>query len=202
MLGIDASAGFVARAEGTVRDLRAAFLVADAQALPLDDASRDAVVSALALNFVPDRPRALAEMQRVARPGGRVGFYVWDYPGGGLAFLRAFWSAAAELDPAVADLTEDRRFPDCTRPALTALATAAGLASVACEALEGETVFRDFDDLWRPFTLGAGPAPGYVASLAPEARDRLRERLRQRLPVAADGSIALGARAWAVVATA
>ena len=63
-------------------------------------------------------------------------------------------------------------------------------------------MFRDFDDLWRPFTLGAGPAPGYVASLAPEARDQLRERLRERLPVAADGSIALGARAWAVAATA
>ena len=38
------------------------------------------------------------------------------------------------------------------------------------------TVFRDFEDYWHPFTLGAGPAPGYCVNLEPEARQRLRER--------------------------
>ena len=33
-------------------------------------------------------------MRRVARPGATIGFYVWDYPGGGVEFLRAFWNAA------------------------------------------------------------------------------------------------------------
>ena len=64
------------------------------------------------------------------------------------------------------------------------------------------TVFRDFDDYWSPFTLGAGPAPGYCASLPPEARDRLRERLREQLPASDDGSIPMKARAWSVTATA
>jgi hypothetical protein len=63
-------------------------------------------------------------------------------------------------------------------------------------------VFKDFDDYWRPFTLGTGPAPGYCASLAVDARERLREKLQASLPRAADGSIPLMARAWAVRARA
>ncbi len=59
-------------------------------------------------------------------------------------------------------------------------------------------MFAGFDDLWRPFTLGAGPAPGYCASLAPDARHRLMEKLRDSLPFGEDRSIALKARAWAV----
>jgi SAM-dependent methyltransferase len=202
LLAIDQSEGFLARARANVPDPRAAFRVGDAQSLPAPAASRDAVASGLMLNFVPDPGRALSEMRRVARPGGLIGFYVWDYPGGGIGFMRAFWQAAAALDPGAAALTEDRRFPSCTREGLTALAAEAGLESVACAAVEAETVFADFEDYWRPFTLGAGPAPGYCASLDPGTRERLRARLHDDLPRQADGSIRLGARAWAVRATA
>ena len=104
-------------------------------------------------------------MKRVARPGGTVGFYVWDYPGGGMEFMRAFWTAAAPSIPRARDLSEDRRFPFCTPDGLTELVTDAGLTRVECVPIEVPTVFRDFDDYWRPFTLGAGPAPGYCASL-------------------------------------
>ena len=66
--------------------------------------------------------------------------------------------------------------------------------------IEIAKVFGDFDDYWRPFTLGAGPAPGYCTSLDPEARQRLKERLSDCLPRREDGSIHLNARAWAVKA--
>jgi hypothetical protein len=123
---------------------------------------------------------------------------VWDYPGGGMELMRAFWVAAAALDPAALDLTEDKRFGFCTKEGLTEMATSAGLASVECVPISVPTVFRDFDDYWHPFTLGAGPAPGYCASLEPKARGRLEEKLRQDLPRSANGSIAFNARAWAV----
>jgi hypothetical protein len=61
-------------------------------------------------------------------------------------------------------------------------------------------VFKDFDDYWTPFTLGAGPAPGYCASLAPDDRQRLKEKLRDSLPYREDGAIPLQIRAWAVKA--
>lgn len=198
LLAIDASEGFIARARANVPDARVAFEVGDALALPAEAASKDVVASALVLNFLPDREKALSEMRRVARPGGTIGFYVWDYPGGGIAFMRAFWTAAVALDPAARDLTEDRRFPFCTAEALTLLAERAGLRAVACAPIEIPTVFKDFEDYWWPFTLGAGPAPGYCASLPPPARERLKQKLEADLPRGGDGSIPLKARAWAV----
>ena len=202
LIAIDPSDGFIATARRNVSDQRVEFRIADAQSLPIGSGSRNAIASALALNFVPDRDRALNEIRRVARPGATIGFYVWDYPGGGLEFVRAFWNAATALDEAARDLTEDRRFPFCTPDGLHALVARAGLASIDCTAIEIPTVFKDFADYWLPFTSGGGPAPGYCKSLASEALQRLRERLEATLPRRGDGSIALSARAWAVKARA
>jgi SAM-dependent methyltransferase len=201
LIAVDPSEGFLAKARANLPAGRAELRVGDAQALPVDSGSRDVVVSGLVLNFVPDRERALAEMKRAARPGGRIAFYVWDYPCGGVEFMRAFWNAAIALDPAARDLGEGRRFPFCTPEGLTELAARAGLAPVECDAIEAPTVFADFDDYWRPFTLGAGPAPGYCTALSEDARERLRESLARSLPRAADGSIPLKTRAWAVRTT-
>lgn len=198
LVSLDPSEGFLAKARANVPDERVAFLAGDAQALSIESGSKDMVVSALVLNFIPDKEKALAEMRRVARGGATVAFYVWDYPGGGVEFMRAFWTAAKALDPAAADLTEDRRFPFCTPDGLSEMAGKAGLVSIDCAKIEMPAVFRDFEDYWHPFTLGAGPAPGYCMSLAPEARQRLMERLRDSLPRGEGGSIPLKTRAWAV----
>ena len=174
------------------------FRVGDAQSLPVDADSVDIVASALALNFVPDRAKALAEMQRVARPGATIAFYVWDYPGGGIEFMRAFWTAATRLDASASSLTEDRRFPFCTPDGLRDIARDAGLSSIEVTAVERPSIFKDFDDYWHPFTLGAGPAPGYCKSLPADARERLRASLSATLPRQPDGSIHLMTRAWAL----
>jgi ubiquinone/menaquinone biosynthesis C-methylase UbiE len=200
LISVDPSEGFVATARALLPDRRAEFRVGDAQALPLDTASRDIAAAGLVFNFVPDKQKALAEMKRVTRPGGMVGFYVWDYPGVSVEFMRAFWTAATEFDPAARDLAEDRRFPFCTPDGLSDLMRDAGLARIDCAPIEIPTVFRDFEDYWHPFTLGAGPAPGYCVSLEPEARQRLKERLEHSLPRQPDGSIPLKARAWAIKA--
>jgi SAM-dependent methyltransferase len=200
LISIDPSEGFLAKARASVTDARAAFQLGDAQALTVPSGSSDMIVSALVLNFVRDRAKALAEMKRAGRSGATVAFYVWDYPGGGVEFMRAFWTAATALDPSAVELTEDRRFPFCTEGGLTNLARSAGLASVDCSKIEMQSVFKDFDDYWHPFTLGAGPAPGYCMSLDPQARERLKQRLHDTLPRGSDGSIPLKVRAWAIKA--
>lgn len=197
---VDPSLPFVRFARGRVGDPRAAFLVADARSLPLPTGSADAAVSALALNFVPRPEAAVAEMARAVRAGGVVAAYVWDYADG-MQLLRRFWDAAVALDPAAAELDEARRFPLCRPAALEALFRGAGLGGVESRAIEVPTRFRDFDDYWGPFLGGQGPAPGYAMGLGEERRAALRERIRDALPAAADGSIALVARAWAVRGT-
>ena len=198
--GVDTSEAFVAYAASRVTDPRASFAVADAQALDRPGAAYDAVASSLVLNFLPDPARGAAEMRRVVRPGGVVAGYVWDYAGE-MQLMRRFWDAAAELDPAAADLDEGRRMAGCNPADLEALFSGAGLEEVETRAIDVPTVFADFDDYWSPFEGGQGPAPGYCASLPPDRRAALRERLRETLPTASDDSISLVARAWAVRGT-
>jgi SAM-dependent methyltransferase len=199
ILAIEPSKDFIAYARSMVVDQRLTFEIADAGKLPAADASIDIVTSALVLNFIPDRPAALAEMKRVLKPGGLLSFYVWDYPGGGMGFIDEFWRAAAAIDDKALALDEAKRFPFCTREGLTALCRAAGLPPPAIEPLEIETLFSDFDAFWRPFTLGAGPAPGYCMALAEEQRARLKATLAENLGT--EGPIRLVGRAWAVKAT-
>jgi len=195
LTGVEPSEGFRGSAQRALGE-RATFVAGTAGALPLPERSADVVVSALVLNFVPDVPAALAEMMRVLRPGGRLGGYVWDYAQR-MEPIRCFWDAAVELDPAAAPLHEGTRFPLCRPQALQAALDAAGLQDAAVAPIEVPAVFVSFDDYWAPFLGGQGPAPGYAMALPETARTRLRERLRERLPVAADGSLSLVARAWA-----
>jgi len=198
--GVDQSAGYVAFAREQVIDERARFEVADARALPFETATYDAAVSGLVLNFIPDQPKAVAEMARVTRPGGTVAAYVWDYAGE-MKLMRHFWDAAVALNPAARDLDEGRRFPICRPGPLARLFRDAGLKAVETRAIDVPTDFRDFDDYWSPFLGGQAPAPGYAMALTEEQRAALRERIRAGLPIAADGSIHLIARAWAVHGT-
>src|SRR5205823_2123894 len=115
---------------------------------------------------------------------------------GEMQLMRHFWDAAAALDPAARELDESRRFPLCKPESLAALFRDAGLRHVETRAIDVPTVFRDFDDYWSPILGGQGPAPTYAMSLDEERRASLRECIRAQLPIAADGSIGLIARAW------
>ena len=69
------------------KDLRAAFLVGDMQALPFPDASFDVVTTGYGLRNVPDLTVAIDEIRRVLRPGGQVLSLDFNRPGN--AFVRA-----------------------------------------------------------------------------------------------------------------
>jgi SAM-dependent methyltransferase len=165
VVGIDPSSAFVAFARDRVNDPRVRFDVGDAQALQATSATFDEVVAGLVLNFVPEPDRAVSEMARVARPGGAVAAYVWDYAEG-MQMMRHFWDAAGALDPRARELDEGLRFTLCKPEPLTDLFQTIGLEKVEVRALDVPTVFRDFDDYWSPFLGGQAPAPGYAMSLS------------------------------------
>jgi SAM-dependent methyltransferase len=197
VLGIDPSPAYVAFARDQVNDPRVRFDVGDAQALQAASATFDAVVAGLVLNFVPEPDRALSEMVRVARQGGTVAAYVWDYAEG-MQMMRHFWDAAGALDPRARELDEGRRFTLCRPEPLNDLFQRAGLEKVEVRAIDVPTVFSDFEDYWFPFLGGQAPAPGYATSLSEERRVALRERIRASLPTNPEGEHHLIARAWAV----
>jgi SAM-dependent methyltransferase len=195
--GVDPSPGFIGYARAHITDPRATFHIADAQSLPVESAHFDAAVAGLVLNFVAQPLAAVREMARAVRPGGMVAAYLWDYAGK-MELMRYFWDAAVALDPSAFALDEGNRFPLCAPEPLRELFTQAGLCDVQVQWIDVRTTFRDFDDYWAPFLGGQGPAPSYAMALSDDNRSALRDRIRATLPSAANGTIELAARAWAV----
>ena len=194
ILGIDPSAEHIDWAAANVHDSRARFEIGDATRLL--EAAADVVVSGLVLNFLPEPALALAAMRQAA-PEGLVAAYVWDYADR-MEMMRHFWDAAIALDSSAINLDEGRRFSMCHPESLATLWQEAGFTEVTTRAIDVPTIFRNFDDYWKPFLGGQAPAPIYAMSLQEKDRNALRDRIRAELPISSDGSIHLIARTWAV----
>jgi len=195
--GIDSSEGFLSQARLRISDARVRFETGDATHLPWESGVRDVTVSGLVLNFVRDHESMTREMARVTRSGGRVAAYVWDYAGG-MQMMRHFWDAAIAVSPNDGKLDQAERFPLCEPGPLQRLFERTGLKSVTVCAIDIPTVFRDFDDYWKPFLGQTGAAPTYLASVGDEVQERIRLCLKSRLASTRGGPIELTARAWAV----
>ncbi|HEX5469912.1 MAG TPA: class I SAM-dependent methyltransferase [Gaiellaceae bacterium] len=173
---------------------------ASAEDLPFPDEEFDAVLSQLVLNFVADPKRALAEMRRVARRGGVAAAAVWDY-GEAMTMLTRFWEAAATIDADGAEALDERRTMRLSAEGgLAELWETTGLADVEGGAIVVSTSYESFDELWKPYLAGVGPAGAYAASLAPDAQEALRDEYRRRLG-SPEGAFTLEARAWYAVGT-
>ena len=69
------------RARAAANGLSIKFMEADAESLPFDDASFDAVVSTFGVMFAPNQAQAASEMMRVCKRGGRIGLANWTPDG-------------------------------------------------------------------------------------------------------------------------
>jgi SAM-dependent methyltransferase len=175
--------------------------VAPGEALPFADGTFDRVLAQLSVNFMADPPAGAREMARVARPGATVAAAVWDYAGD-MTLLRAFWGAAAALDPAAADRDEGRSMRHCDEGSLRTLWDDAGLTGVEVSPAVVAAGYDDFDDLWETLELGVGPAGAYTASLDAGTRAELAGEVRERLPIGdGHGPFRLTARAWIATGT-
>jgi SAM-dependent methyltransferase len=194
--GIDPSEPFVEASRARVPGAR--ILVGSAESIPFADDEFDATLAQLVVNFLTDPDQGLREMSRVTRPGGTVAGCVWDY-GEGMTMLRAFWEAAAGLDPdGAAPLMESHTMRFSRPQELGRLWDRAGLTEVAVSPIVVEAPYDDFDDLWAPFPTGVGPAGAYTASLDGEAQSALRDEFSRRLGDP-HGPFRLSARAWCAV---
>lgn len=175
----------------------AVFRVADAQALPFSEAAFDVVASALALNFIPDRARALSEMRRTARGCGCVAGYVWDF-----AIERSpSWPLRLALRQIGADVPEVPGAGESSLSALGAMFERAGFQDIATRAIDVTACFSDFDEFWQGQTPSYSPITQMIAAMTKSDRARLIEMLRAGLPARLDGRIEYSARANAIKAS-
>jgi ubiquinone/menaquinone biosynthesis C-methylase UbiE len=195
LTAIDQSKGFVNIAQKRLGS-RAKCRVGNALSLPMDESSVNIAVSGLVLNFISEPEKALSEMMRVTEAGGTVAVYLWDYAGK-MDFLKHFWDAAVEIKPEALNLHESKRFPDSNADALKKLFENTGFVDIETTSIEIVTHFQDFDDYWKPFLGGQGPAPSFLLSLDQDEKNKLRNTLKTRLPTQLNGSISMVARAWA-----
>ena len=161
-----------------------------AEGLPFGASEFDAVLACLVVGFMSDAHTGVAEMTRVARPGGTVAACFWD--AARMPAIQLFWRAAAQVDPSrsgeVARLGS--REGD-----LAALLTHAGLHDVHEETLPASAQYQDFADWWSPIEQGIGPAGTYYLSLDDAHRDAVREAAKQQLG-GPQSSFVLHATAW------
>jgi ubiquinone/menaquinone biosynthesis C-methylase UbiE len=136
VIGVEPSEGFLHVARASITDPRAALTSGDAQSLPIAHHAVHVAVSGLVLNFVPDKPRALAEMCRIVKPGGVVAAYVWDYADE-MQLMRYFWNAVTDVFPEEAARDEGRQFPMCKPEPLAELFRTLFLDSRVVECEDG-----------------------------------------------------------------
>jgi len=74
--GVDPGPGMLAVAEALAPEIE--WKQGTAESLPYPDRTFDAVGSQFGLMFFTDRPRAVCEMIRVLKPGGKIAVAVWD----------------------------------------------------------------------------------------------------------------------------
>lgn len=178
VLAADWSAAMIARfaARAEAEGLRSARgRVMDCHALDLPDDGFDVVGSQFGVMLVPDQPRALREMVRVARPGGRV-FLTAYGPPAELEFLGRFLDALRAVEPGFPGLPDDPpplEFQVADPEVLRRRLEAAGLADVRVVRTAERPAFASGREMW-DWVLFGNPIPGMaVAGLSEAGREEM-----------------------------
>ena len=170
-----------------------------AESLPFESASFDRVVSQFGLMFFQDAAKAISEMQRVTRPGGKIGVAVWasleDIPG----YAMVMQMLNDLFGPEIARSVEPPFSLGDVRD-LKALFTGGGVDNITVRTIPGKARFKSVES-WIYTDI-----KGWT--LADVINDEDYERLKREAPkrlsrfVLADGSVEFDAPAHIVTATA
>ncbi len=180
VIGIDLAERMLAAAERKTARLgltNVSFRTGDVTTLPFDAASFDAVTSRFCLMFLPDIPRAVAEIARVLKPGGWVAAAVWSDPDKNASFgiTMDVLRQLIELPP-----------PDPTAPGIFRLAQPgelsgmfrqAGLIDVTDEECLAEWTYRSGEEYYRSLMDLAAPLQALFAKLSPAQRVEAERRI-------------------------
>jgi SAM-dependent methyltransferase len=169
--GVDLGADLIEAAKTAAAEARLAidFRVGDAEKLPFEDQSFDAIISTCGVMFVRDPDAAAAEFARVCKKGGRLGLTTWPSDG----TIAGLFKVMKPYMPEPPSPPPPSPFEWGNRERVRQLLGSA----FDLRFQTGTTVLREPSGLavWDLFVAGYGPTKSLAASLDPERRERLRQ---------------------------
>jgi ubiquinone/menaquinone biosynthesis C-methylase UbiE len=186
-----------ARARAAADGLKMEFREADAEGLPFEDASFDVVVSTFGVMFTPDQERAVGELLRVCKPGGKIGLANWTPEG----FIGQLFKTMGKHLPPPAGVRPPSLWG--TRPWIAEM-FAPGAASIQAEPRNFVFRYRSPDHWLEVFKTYYGPTLKAFAALEPRARVALANDLKalaRRFNRAVDGTMVAPSEYLQVVIT-
>src|SRR5262249_20110154 len=192
VVGVDISPAMLTSARARLNGPSFVPVAADGQALPFKDASFDAVVCQLGLQFFPDPARGVKEFRRVLRPRRWAAVCVistperapmWGLLADTLSRYLPDQRAALHLSFSLADTAH-----------LEHLFRAADFRDVRVERELRQGVVESFDDYWRPIEAGIGQIPQAYLALPERSQRAVRDDVRARLSeFESDGRLVMSA---------
>lgn len=179
VVGVDFSATMLGHARRRVPD--GSFVEADAQALDFADAEFDAVTCNFGLVHVSDQPRALAEIRRVLKPGGRFNMTAWCGPNASPAFA-IFYSCVQQHGSPAVSLPDGPNFHQFADESIAKnLLGDAGLALQSHETVDCHWTLGAPEELAEIFQKGAPRGGFLLAQQPPENLTAIRTAIADKV---------------------
>jgi ubiquinone/menaquinone biosynthesis C-methylase UbiE len=175
-IGIDFSAAQVRMARERYPAVR--FEQADAETLPFDAESFDAVVNGFGMCHVSNPDTALLEAFRVLKHGGRMAFTVWATPEHAVVFgaLYAAVRTHGSMDVGLPAGPSFFLFSDPEQS--TKALSSAGFVSPSCRQVPQVWRVSDPDEVFRVISEGSVRAAATLRAQSPSAREAIKAALR------------------------
>jgi SAM-dependent methyltransferase len=187
VIGLDFSRVMIAMAQRANPALT--FREGDAEALPFDPGSFDAVVMNFGLLHLARPDQAIAEARRVLAPDGRYGFTIWASPEEAVGFgmvLKAV-ETFGRTDVGLPEGPPFFRFSDaeeCRR-----VMARAGFTDIHVQSLPLTWVMPSPDAVFEAVTRGGVRTSALLRAQTPEALERIRLAVRQSVERYAKGDV-------------
>jgi ubiquinone/menaquinone biosynthesis C-methylase UbiE len=153
--------------------------IIDAQSLPFADNSMDLVVCCFGYMFVPDKPKAFAEVFRILKPGGIFLFATWDkLENNGVSYT--YRSAAKKYIGDPAPEIFNLPFSISDKSVMRSLLHGAGFPKTEIEHVEVNSIAQDVKEVVAGLTQG-GNIHNQVMKTNPSGMDEIRTRVEKEL---------------------
>jgi len=180
VVGIDLAEHMLAVAERKAKQLglpNVTFRVGDVTTLPFEAASFDAVTSRFCLMFLPEIPKAAAEIARVLKPGSWVAVAVWSAPEKNPSIALAMAAVKQVIDLPSTDPMAPGIFRLATPGEFAGMLGKAGLTDITDQEFLGEWSYGSTEQYYTSLMEIAAPIQNLMATLSEAQRLEVKHRI-------------------------